>query len=85
MANRIELGKAISKARKERKLRQVDLSTMTGVNVVVISKIENGKFRGSFDIFEKCAEAVGLQFELVPKVRKIPNLNELKDLFGDDD
>lgn len=85
MANRVEIGQAIKDARKERKLRQTDLSSITGINAVVISKIENGKFRGSFDIFEKCAEAVGLQFQLVPQKRNIPNLNELQDLFGDDD
>lgn len=78
MTNRIEIGKLIADARKEKKLRQKDVAFLTGINTVVISSIENGRFGGSFGILEKCAEAVGLQFTLVPLIN-LPKQNDQHD------
>lgn len=48
-------------------LTQESLARKSGVNKSTISEIENGRFTGSFEIFENLSRAVGLQFELTLK------------------
>lgn len=85
MASRIDIGHRIARARKELGMKQADVSKISNINTVVISKIENGKFTGSFDIIERCIDAVGLEFLVAPKTRRIPSMNDISELFGDDD
>ncbi|WP_300175034.1 helix-turn-helix transcriptional regulator [uncultured Aliivibrio sp.] len=48
-------------------MTQVQVSKLTRINKTTISEIENGRFTGSFDIFERLLNAVNLQFEVVEK------------------
>ncbi|WP_240513375.1 helix-turn-helix domain-containing protein [Vibrio splendidus] len=66
------------------KLTQVQVSELTRINKTTISEIENGRFTGSFDIFERLLDAVGLQFEVVEKVHQLPDWDEIEDLFAED-
>ncbi|PML57254.1 transcriptional regulator [Vibrio lentus] len=50
-----------------------------------ISEIENGRFTGSFDIFERLLNAVDLQFEVVEKIHQLPSWDEIEELFAEDD
>lgn len=54
-------------ARKELGYTQKSLSEKTEVNKITISEIENGRFIGSFDIFERVLDGVGLEFEVNKK------------------
>ena len=58
MATREEIGKEIRLARKGLGYTQKSLSEKTKVNKTTISEIENGRFTGSFDIFERVLDAV---------------------------
>ena len=60
-------GKEIRLARKGLGYTQKSLAEKTQVNKTTISEIENGRFTGSFDIFERVLDGVGLQFELNKK------------------
>ncbi|GGZ15857.1 helix-turn-helix domain-containing protein [Shewanella fodinae] len=85
MANRQEIGKTVSKSRKALGYTQQRLAELTGINKVTISEIENGRFTGSFDIFERLLDAVGLQFTVAPKRHELPNWDEIESLFSEDD
>lgn len=64
---REEIGKTIKQARKALKLTQRELSARCGVHPVNISEIENARFTGSFDYFERVLDALDLQFEVTAK------------------
>lgn len=48
------------------------------MNKTTISEIENGYFTGSFDIFERVLDGMGLQFEMNKKSLTCPNGMKLK-------
>lgn len=84
MASRREIGEQIRSARKELGYTQKTVSEKSGVHKTTISEVENGHFTGSFDLFEKILDRVGLQFEVVPKRHKLPNWHEIEFLFKED-
>lgn len=85
MATRAEIGKEIRLARKALGYTQKILSEKTKVNKTTISEIENGRFTGSFDIFERVIDGVGLQFEVGKKKHILPHWDEIEALFAEDD
>ena len=85
MANRIEIGKIIREHRKRFGYTQQALSDLTNVHKSTISEIENGRFSGSFDIFERVMNGVQLQFEVSQKKPRFPDWEEIDALFSEDD
>ncbi|MEE2025860.1 helix-turn-helix domain-containing protein [Alkalimonas mucilaginosa] len=84
MASRIEIGKALRAKRTELGYTQLALSELTGIHKSTISEIENGRFSGSFDIFERLLDALGLTFEVVHKTHRLPDWDDLDTLFNED-
>ena len=85
MATRIEIGNAIRERRKELRYTQQALSELTGVHKSTISEIENGRFSGSFDIFERLLDSVNLQFEVSSKTHRLPDWDDIDSLFSEDE
>ncbi|MGB5445502.1 MAG: helix-turn-helix domain-containing protein [Psychromonas sp.] len=85
MANREAIGKKISANRRTLGLTQQQVSEITGINKTTISEIENGHFTGSFDIFERLIDIVGLQFEITDKKHSLPDWDDIEDLFSEDE
>ena len=85
MATRGEIGKKIRLARKGLGYTQKSLAEKTKVNKTTISEIENGRFTGSFDIFESVLDGVGLQFEVNKKKFNLPQWDEIEEIFSEDD
>ena len=85
MATRAQIGKEIRLARKAMCYTQKALSEKIRVNKTTISEMENGRFTGSFDIFERVLNGVSLQFEVNKKRRELPHWDEIKALFAEDD
>ncbi|MEZ8493483.1 helix-turn-helix domain-containing protein [Vibrio splendidus] len=85
MADRSEIGLKVKHARKDKGWTQVQVSKLTRINKTTISEIENGRFTGSFDIFERLLNAVDLQFEVVEKIHQLPSWDEIEELFAEDD
>lgn len=85
MASRKEIGIKIRLARKALGYTQKTLSQKTTVNKTTISEIENGRFTGSFDIFESVIDGVGLQFEVRKKKLVLPHWDEIKTIFEEDE
>lgn len=85
MANREQIGQKIKQQRKDKQLTQSKLSELTRINKTTISEIENGRFTGSFDIFERLLDAVGLQFDIVTKEYSLPDWDDIDDLFLEDE
>ena len=83
--DRVEIGIKIRTYRKELGLTQRQLQEKTHVHKTTISEMENGRFSGSFDLFEKILGAIGLEFVVTTKVHRIPNMHEIQELFDDDD
>lgn len=84
MASRLEIGKKVCTARKKLGYTQQKLSMITRINKTTISEIENGRFTGSFDIFERVLDGVGLQFEISQKKHKLPDWDEIEEIFSED-
>lgn len=84
MTSRLEIGKKVRIERKALGYTQQKLSELTRINKTTISEIENGRFTGSFGIFEHVLAAVGLQFEVMPKKHTLPNWDEIEDMFSED-
>lgn len=85
MSLRYEIGEKIRDARKQQSLTQQQVSKRSGVNKTTISEIENGRFTGSFDIFERVLDQIGLEFKVVPKKTKLPDWDEIDSLFNEGD
>ena len=85
MATRGEIGKKIRLARKGLGYTQKSLAEKTKVNKTTISEMENGRFTGSFDIFERVLDGVGLQFEVNKKNCKLPQWDEIAEIFSEYD
>ena len=85
MASRKEIGEKIKLARRNLGYTQKTVSERSGVHKTTISEIEKGRFYGSFDIFERVLDAVGLEFEVSQKKYKLPLWNEIDSLFSDED
>jgi transcriptional regulator with XRE-family HTH domain len=84
MNNREGNGRFIAQTRKEQAYTQQEMSIQTGINKSTLSQIENGRFSGSLDIYERYIDALGLQLKVEPKIRKLPDWDEIDSLFGDD-
>ena len=85
MASRAEIGKKIRAARKILGYTQQQLSELIRINKTTISEIENGRFTGSFDIFERVLDAVGLQFEVGEIKHTLPDWDEIESMFSEED
>lgn len=85
MSSRQQIGETIAHARKALGRTQKQLSEATGIHKSTLSEIENGRFTGSLDIFERYLDAVGLEISATPKQHQLPDWDELNDLFGDDE
>ncbi|MBB1299681.1 MULTISPECIES: helix-turn-helix domain-containing protein [unclassified Pseudoalteromonas] len=84
MSSRADIGKQISTSRKALGYKQQKLSEIAGINKTTISEIENGRFMGSFDIFERLLDAVDLQFEVTSKQHSLPDWDTIEDIFSED-
>jgi transcriptional regulator with XRE-family HTH domain len=76
MGSRAEIGTAVSQRRKALGYTQQRLAELTSIHKVTISEIENGRFTGSFDIFERL---------LTPKTHELPDWDEIDSIFKEDD
>ncbi|ADN00223.1 hypothetical protein Dda3937_02160 [Dickeya dadantii 3937] len=85
MASRESMGKTIASTRKACGLTQKQVAEQTGINKTTLSEIENGRFTGSLDIFERYLDAVGLQLELTTKQHRLPGWDEVDKLFAEDE
>ncbi|MEI8664455.1 helix-turn-helix transcriptional regulator [Pseudoalteromonas sp. B28] len=74
----------MSTSRKALGYKQQKLSEIAGINKTTISEIENGRFMGSFDIFERLLDAVDLQFEVTSKQHSLPDWDTIEDIFSED-
>ncbi len=85
MGSRAEIDAAVSERRKALGYTQQYLAELTSIHKVTISVIENGRFTGSFDIFERLLDAIGLQFSVAPKTHELPDWDEIDNIFKEDD
>ena len=83
MSSRADIGKQMSTSRKALGYKQQKLSEIAGINKTTISEIENGRFMGSFDIFERLLDAVDLQFEVTSKQHSLPDWDTIEDIFSE--
>ena len=59
-----EIGKYVRDRRVELRLRQEDLSEMSGVNMKTVQQIEMGTGNPSYQTFSKLFEILGLTFNV---------------------
>jgi len=78
------IGSELKAARKAKGATQKTMAVYTGIVYSTISKMENGRYTGSIDLFEKYANAVGLELIVKPKAHIFPRFDQLKQLFPED-
>ncbi len=59
--NLSEIGEFFSKRRGSLRLRQEDLSEMSGINIRTIQQVESGKGNPSFETLKAIASILGLE------------------------
>lgn len=64
MNHRERIGQEIARIRQSKKLTQVQLAELSGLNRVNINKIENGRYNVSIDILQKVCEALGVEIKI---------------------
>lgn len=64
MNHRIEIGNRVAEIRKQKGLTQSELSEITGLQQVNISKIETGKYNVSIDILNKVCKALEVEIKI---------------------
>ena len=62
--HRVEIGNRIAEIRKQRGLTQTELSEITGLKQVNISKIENGKYGVGIDILNRICNALNVKLKI---------------------
>jgi len=78
------IGEKVRAARKAMGKTQKQLSEVTGIHPSTLSEIENARFTGALDILERYLDAVGLELTVTEKVRRLPDWDELDELFKDE-
>lgn len=73
----IEIGSAIKKARKEKKLTMQDLSQQVGLSQSAISMIENGLRQPSIQTLKKFSIALDVDFTSL--IQEVPETNHIND------
>lgn len=84
LSRREQIGKTVAEKRKQQGFTQQQMMQKTGINKTTLSEIENGRFTGSLDIFERYLDAVGLQLSSEPKRHALPHWDDIEQLFADD-
>lgn len=64
MNHREKIGNRIAEIRKQRGLTQAELSEITGLQRVNISKIENGRYNVSIDILQKICNSLDCELKI---------------------
>jgi len=62
--NLVEIGKSVTRRRRELKLRQDDLAEMSGVTVRTIYNIEEGKGNPSLNTLSRLCDILGLEINV---------------------
>jgi len=70
--DRRKLGEMLARHRKQKGLTQEQLSKLSGVSRVNISKIEHGTYNVSFDILARLAGVMGFDIDLKVSANTIP-------------
>jgi transcriptional regulator with XRE-family HTH domain len=81
---RSKLGGLPLKTSERKKWTQEDVYLKTGIPGQTVSEIENGSFDGALSILEKYMLLVNRGLEVVEKTSEFPQLDELNNLFGED-
>jgi len=80
-----KLGSEIRRQREAKGLSQEALSTLTSIPRRTLTRLEAGDAAVRIGTYEKAAQALGLTLEMRQEQRRRPTLEELDDLYRDDD
>lgn len=78
MLDKKALGRTIKKTRAEKKLKQVDVSAVTGLSRNYISDIENGRYMPSVEALSRLAACLDMDLNLL-KMTEIQVVSEFKE------
>lgn len=78
-------GSALKQKRRERKLTQQDIAEKTGLSRNQVIAMEKGTFTGGVKYLLRYLEFLNMKIQLIDNIRSFPQLEELADLFREDD
>ena len=81
--SRIDIGKQLSKERQQQNYNQVDVAAKLKCDRAVISRIENGRYQGSLQIFERYLNFLGFELTISAIKPTRPTLDDMVGAYDD--
>lgn len=78
-------GSLITVKRKDKGWTQQHVSTQTGLSRNQVIAMEKGHFTGGIKYLRKYLDLLGLKIVIIEEQNDLPQLNELSNLFGEDE
>jgi transcriptional regulator with XRE-family HTH domain len=82
--SRASIGIQLKTERKKQKLTQLDAAKTLGCDRAVLSRIENGHFQGSLQMFEHYLNLLRFELAIAPISASRPTLDNMDGLYDDD-
>jgi transcriptional regulator with XRE-family HTH domain len=82
--SRTTIGLQLKAERKKQKLRQLDAAEKLSCDRAVLSRIENGRFQGSLQMYERYLNLLGFELTISPIAALRPTLDNMEGLYDDD-
>jgi transcriptional regulator with XRE-family HTH domain len=82
--SRATIGIQLKAQRKNQKLSQLDAAEKPNCDRAVLSRIENGHFQGSLQIYERYINLLGFELTINPIAPSRPSLDNMEGLYDDD-
>lgn len=76
-------GALLERKRKARGWTQADVSERTGLSRNQIIAMEKGTFTGGIKYLRKYLDLLQLRIAIIEETKDVPQLDELRELFGD--
>lgn len=82
--SRFTIGLQLKAERKKQKLSQLDAAEKLGCDRAVLSRIENGHFQGSLQIYERYLNLLGFELTIIHISPDRPSLDNMEGIYDDD-
>tara|TARA_R110001583_G_scaffold184071_1_gene343115 strand:+ start:590 stop:844 length:255 start_codon:yes stop_codon:yes gene_type:complete len=84
MMSRVSIGLALKAERKRQKMSQSDAAEKLSCDRAILSRIENGHFQGSLQIYERYLNLLGFELTICPIAPQRPSLDNMAGVYDED-
>lgn len=84
VVSRATIGLQLKIERKKQKFSQLDAAEKLSCDRAVLSRIENGRFQGSLQIYERYLNLLRFELTISPIAPSRPSLDNMEGIYDDD-